>query len=82
MDALAVGTDPGWPVTHSPQVFLKTGFADHKSAGTTQTVGFLFFAAMTLIFADLSFPVARIFTLFFVHLRNSFSSHWWYSSLR
>ena len=78
MDALAVGTNPGWPVTHPPQILLKTGLTDHKSAGTAQAIGLLFLAAMALIFANLSSPITRLFRFFFAHLthiRNSFSSH-------
>ena len=60
-DAFAIGTDPGGAVADSPLVFLKTSVADLKTAGTTPTEDLSFFAAVALIFADLSFAVSACF---------------------
>jgi hypothetical protein len=67
MDAFAIGANPGWPVTHSPPILLKTGLADHKSAGAAQAIDLLFFAAMTLVFANLSSSITDLFRFFLVH---------------
>jgi len=74
-DTLTVGADPGWSVTDPPQIFLKTGLTYHKATGATQAIGFLFLAAMALIFTNLFSPVTRPFSFIFVHIRNSFFSH-------
>ena len=75
-DALTVGADPGRSIADAPQIFLKTGLTDHESTRTAQTEGFLFFAAMTLVFTNFLSPVTRALTLPVVHIRNSFFSHW------
>jgi len=57
-DPLTIGTDPGRAVADTPLVFLKTGITYLETTGTTPTEDLFFFAAMTLVFADLSPAIA------------------------
>ena len=53
-DTLTVRTNPGWTVTYTPFVFLKTFLAYLKAAGATPAEIFLFTAAMATVLAELS----------------------------
>jgi hypothetical protein len=48
-DPLTVRADPGWTITDPPFVLFETGFADHKTTGTTPAKLLFLVTAMTNI---------------------------------